>query len=194
MRYSSYSFSTSSLDGVSGQRHAPAALEPRVKDPLYSLDRRLGGPQSWKNPLLLSGIEPRPPRRPVCSRTIYSQLPQLLRVGVYLKKARRNPRWRAGWRCHLSRWRADCDSQRSPGQDTQCINLPPGGTGSAFHGTPGTRRMAPTGKLSAAFVGVDRGSCEGGIWDQGETTVQVCYRGKERDWFSVRLWVCGARM
>jgi hypothetical protein len=26
MRYSSYSFSTSALDGVSGQRHAPAAL------------------------------------------------------------------------------------------------------------------------------------------------------------------------
>jgi hypothetical protein len=40
-RYSSYSFTTSALDGVSGQRHAPAALYPR-----YPLYRRLGGPQS----------------------------------------------------------------------------------------------------------------------------------------------------
>jgi hypothetical protein len=36
-RYSSYSFTTSALDRVSGQRHAPAALYPR---------RGLGGPQS----------------------------------------------------------------------------------------------------------------------------------------------------
>jgi hypothetical protein len=32
--------------GVSGQRHAPAALYPRAKDPRYPLYRRLGGPQS----------------------------------------------------------------------------------------------------------------------------------------------------
>jgi hypothetical protein len=32
-RYSSYSFTTSALDGVSGQLHAPAALYPRGKDP-----------------------------------------------------------------------------------------------------------------------------------------------------------------
>jgi hypothetical protein len=32
--------------GVSGQRHAPAALYPRGKKPRYPLDRRLGGPQS----------------------------------------------------------------------------------------------------------------------------------------------------
>jgi hypothetical protein len=51
--------------GVSGQRHAPAALYPRRKDPRYPLDRRLGGPQSRsgrrdekKNPLPQSGIEP----------------------------------------------------------------------------------------------------------------------------------------
>jgi hypothetical protein len=44
-RYSSYSFTTSALDG-SGQRHAPSALYPRGKDPCYPLDRRLGGPQS----------------------------------------------------------------------------------------------------------------------------------------------------
>jgi hypothetical protein len=51
--------------GLSGQRHAPAALYPRGKDPGYPLDRMLGGPQSRsgrrgkkKNPLPLSGIEP----------------------------------------------------------------------------------------------------------------------------------------
>jgi hypothetical protein len=32
--------------GVSGQRHAPAALYFRGKNPRYPLDRRLGGPQS----------------------------------------------------------------------------------------------------------------------------------------------------
>jgi hypothetical protein len=32
--------------GVSGQRHAPAALYPE-KDPRYPLDRKLGGPQSY---------------------------------------------------------------------------------------------------------------------------------------------------
>jgi hypothetical protein len=31
---------------VSGQRHAPAALNPQGKDPRYPLYRRLGGPQS----------------------------------------------------------------------------------------------------------------------------------------------------
>jgi hypothetical protein len=32
--------------GVSGQRHAPAALYPWGKDPRYPFDWRLGGPQS----------------------------------------------------------------------------------------------------------------------------------------------------
>jgi hypothetical protein len=44
--YSSYSFKTSALDGVSGQRHALAALYPQGKDPFYRLYRRLGEPQS----------------------------------------------------------------------------------------------------------------------------------------------------
>jgi hypothetical protein len=55
-RYSSYSITTSALDGVSGQR-APAALYPRY--PLYT---RLGGPQSRsghrgyrKNPFASAG-------------------------------------------------------------------------------------------------------------------------------------------
>jgi hypothetical protein len=49
--------------GVSGQRHTPAALYPRGKDPRYPLNRRLGGPQNRsgrrgrkKNPLPLPGI------------------------------------------------------------------------------------------------------------------------------------------
>jgi hypothetical protein len=35
------------LDGVSCQRHAPAALYPRERTPRYPLDRRLSGHQSW---------------------------------------------------------------------------------------------------------------------------------------------------
>jgi hypothetical protein len=38
-RYSSYSYSTSVLDGVNGQRHAPVAVYPRGKDPRYPLYR-----------------------------------------------------------------------------------------------------------------------------------------------------------
>jgi hypothetical protein len=59
---SSYSYLTSALDGISGQRQAPAALYPFR----YPVDKRLGGPQSrsgrrgWKkNPFTLPGIEPR---------------------------------------------------------------------------------------------------------------------------------------
>jgi hypothetical protein len=42
-RYSSTISLTLVLDGVGGQRHAPAALPPGK--PLYPLYRRLGGPQ-----------------------------------------------------------------------------------------------------------------------------------------------------
>jgi hypothetical protein len=41
-RYSSYSFSTSAPDGVSGQRHAPAALLPPGKGPLVSIGQEAG--------------------------------------------------------------------------------------------------------------------------------------------------------
>jgi hypothetical protein len=44
--YCCYSFLASALDGVSGQRHAPAMLYPQGKDPRYPLDRRLGGEAS----------------------------------------------------------------------------------------------------------------------------------------------------
>jgi hypothetical protein len=42
--YSSYSFLTWAVEGVSGQRHAQATLYPG-KDLQYPLDRSLGGPQ-----------------------------------------------------------------------------------------------------------------------------------------------------
>ena len=41
-----YSFLITALEGVRGQRHAPAALYPPGKT-LYPLYRRLGGPQGW---------------------------------------------------------------------------------------------------------------------------------------------------
>jgi hypothetical protein len=45
-RYSSCSFFTLALDGVSGQRYTPSSLYSQGKDPRYPLYRRLGGPQS----------------------------------------------------------------------------------------------------------------------------------------------------
>jgi hypothetical protein len=82
-RYSSYSFLTSALDGVGGQRHAPAALYPRRKDSRYPLYRRLGGPQSRsghrgyrKNPLPLPVIKSQ--SSSLQSDTILTELPQLL--------------------------------------------------------------------------------------------------------------------
>jgi hypothetical protein len=44
---------------VSGQRHAPAALYPRGKDPRYPLDRRLGG--GWVG--LRAGLDARTRRK-----------------------------------------------------------------------------------------------------------------------------------
>jgi hypothetical protein len=59
---------TSTLDGMSGQRQASAALYPREKDPRYPLDRRLGGPQSRsEHRSLFRGLNP---GHPVCSQTL----------------------------------------------------------------------------------------------------------------------------
>jgi hypothetical protein len=61
MRYSSYSFLTSSLVGGEWSSSRPDRASPRGKDPRYPLYRRLGGPQSWsghRGPLPLPGIEP----------------------------------------------------------------------------------------------------------------------------------------
>jgi hypothetical protein len=40
-KYSSYSFSTSVVDGMSGQRHASAPLYPQGKDSRYPFERGL---------------------------------------------------------------------------------------------------------------------------------------------------------
>jgi hypothetical protein len=45
-RYSSYTFLSSSLEGVAGQHHAPAGNYPQGKDLQYPLYRRLHGSQS----------------------------------------------------------------------------------------------------------------------------------------------------
>jgi hypothetical protein len=44
---SSYSFLTSAIDGGEWSASRPDRALPREKDPRYTLDRRLGGPQSW---------------------------------------------------------------------------------------------------------------------------------------------------
>jgi hypothetical protein len=44
--FNSDSFLTSALDGVNGQRHAPAPLYPREMAPRFPLNRRLGGPRA----------------------------------------------------------------------------------------------------------------------------------------------------
>jgi hypothetical protein len=41
-RYSSYSFMTSAINGVSGQRHAPAALLPPGKGPPVAIVQEAG--------------------------------------------------------------------------------------------------------------------------------------------------------
>jgi hypothetical protein len=76
--YSSYSFTTSALDGVSGQRHAPSGLYSRGKDPgipcagrWVDLRAGLDTEATGKNPLTLPRIEPRSSGRPVRSQTLY---------------------------------------------------------------------------------------------------------------------------
>jgi hypothetical protein len=63
-KYSSYSFLTSALDGMNGQRHAPATLYPRVKDPgTHWIGGWVGlswsGHTGLRKNLYVPGIEPR---------------------------------------------------------------------------------------------------------------------------------------
>jgi hypothetical protein len=88
--YSSYSFTTSALDGVSGQRHAPAAFYPRGKDPRYLLDRRLSGPQSRsghrgyrKNPFASVGDRTSIVQSSSPTDTILTELPGSLRYWTH---------------------------------------------------------------------------------------------------------------
>jgi hypothetical protein len=64
-KYSSYSFLTSALDWMSGQRRAPTSLYPRERSPRTQWTGGWMGLQSWsahrrwrKSPLSLPGIEP----------------------------------------------------------------------------------------------------------------------------------------
>jgi hypothetical protein len=74
-RYISYSFLTTELDGVSGRRHALAALHPREKDSKYPLDRRLSGPRTGLDTEVRENIlflcRKSKPGRPVCSQALY---------------------------------------------------------------------------------------------------------------------------
>jgi hypothetical protein len=67
--YISYSFLTSALDGMGGQRHASAMLSRRewTPPPQYLLDRRLGVPQSLSEHRGRKGSNP---GRPFCSQTL----------------------------------------------------------------------------------------------------------------------------
>jgi hypothetical protein len=75
---SSYSFTTSSLDGVSGHRHAPSALYPRERTPGTHCTGGWVGPRAGlytevRGRILfpLPGIEPQSRARPVHSQTLY---------------------------------------------------------------------------------------------------------------------------
>jgi hypothetical protein len=65
--YSSYSFSTSALDGVSGQRHAPAALLPPGKGPPVPIVQEAGwAPQPvWTQRLEEKSFAPAGDRTPI---------------------------------------------------------------------------------------------------------------------------------
>jgi hypothetical protein len=71
--YNSYSFSTSVLDGVSGERHAPAALYPQAHCAGGWVGLRAGLDTEARGKILLplSGIEPQSPGRPLRSQTLY---------------------------------------------------------------------------------------------------------------------------
>jgi hypothetical protein len=84
-RYSSYSFTTSALEGAIGQRHAPAALYPGRKDSgthctgsWVGLRPGLNTEVKRKILLPLPGIDPRSTGRPVRSQvTILTELTRL---------------------------------------------------------------------------------------------------------------------
>jgi hypothetical protein len=72
-RHSSYSFLTSALDGVSGQSHAPVALNPRESTPGIHLTGCWVGPRAGldteaSGKTLCRGSNP---GRPACSQTLH---------------------------------------------------------------------------------------------------------------------------
>jgi len=89
-RYSSTLSLTSALDGVGGQRHAPAALPPgKTRYPLY---RRLGRPQCWSGWVRkispLAGFDPRIVQ-PVASRYTDYAMPASLEATLPIKGFRK---------------------------------------------------------------------------------------------------------
>jgi hypothetical protein len=77
-RYSSYSFTTSTLDGGEWSASRPGRVSPPGKGPSVPIVQEAGWAQSRsghrgyrKNTLPLSGIEPRSPGRPVRNQTLY---------------------------------------------------------------------------------------------------------------------------
>jgi hypothetical protein len=93
-KYSSYSFMTSALGGVSGQRHATTALYPRERTTgihctggwvglRASLDTEVRG----KTSCLCRGSYLYRPGLPVRTQTLLTELPRLLRLsntGIFL--------------------------------------------------------------------------------------------------------------
>jgi hypothetical protein len=76
-KYTSKSFLTSALDGVSGQPHAPGRALPPGKNPRYPLDRKEAG---WVSRAgldtdarekILCLCRESNPARPVCCQTLY---------------------------------------------------------------------------------------------------------------------------
>jgi hypothetical protein len=70
-RYSSYSFTTSALEGVSGQHHAPAALLPPGKGPPVPIGQEAGwAPQPvWTQRLQEKFFAPAGDRTPIARST-----------------------------------------------------------------------------------------------------------------------------
>jgi hypothetical protein len=78
--------------GVSGQRHAPAALLPQGKGPPVPIVQEAGwAPEPvWtqrieENPLPLPGIEPRSPGSPARSQTLYCLMFTKARILTYAR-------------------------------------------------------------------------------------------------------------
>jgi hypothetical protein len=85
-RYSSYSFMTSALDGVSGQLHAPAALCPRERTPSTHctggwVGLRAGLDTEVRGKILCPCRESNPDRPVVQSVIRLNELPRLLPGG-----------------------------------------------------------------------------------------------------------------
>jgi hypothetical protein len=71
-RYSSYSFTTPALDGVSGQHHAPTALYPRGKAPPVPIVQEAGwAPEPvWTKRIEEKSCAPAGDRTPIAQKEV----------------------------------------------------------------------------------------------------------------------------